>query len=640
MRSSFFLFGDAIRQQMTRRKKKKLSGRGHKMPPPPPKHRQHFAAAAAKGSHNNARVSSTKQKTKGAAAPKPAASRPSPTTSTSTSTSPPPSTSTSTSKALPGLLPAPLASRPEGEHRPVSLVLASSLLMQAAVDVFEKTGTFFLAAGAAEAAAAAASSSSSSAVVSSASSSPLPPGTPALVGAALGLLYACALLPLARRTAWAAPPRALRAVVTGGSAGLGKALAREHALAGDSVVVAARDRGRLLRAARELSEETGAELVLLADGGDGEEEEEGEGGKGEGGGSGGGLSSSSSSLAPPLPSPPPRPTITPIVCDVSDPASVARLVYESMRAFGGGRGGGRGDATTIDCFYNNAGDSGSFRSFLGSDPEALARVVSTNLLGAVLCTRAAMEAMTEGQREGSPLGHIFLVEGAGSDGLATPGHAAYGATKAATAQLVKSLAAEAAAAAAAAAAKPPQSSPVSSSSSSSPPPSPAVVGFHALSPGLVLTPLLLDGLFPLSSAPSGPGGGEERGPEPLEAPFEVKMRALAFDALAEHPETAAAFLVPRARSLVAAGDRSSAVRSLTPLCAAARLLSAPLRRGRHFDAGTATPRWDRADRGRLFGLESAEGSARDRARAAARGGSLALSFAASSAALFLVLVTW
>lgn len=126
----------------------------------------------------------------------------------------------------------------------------------------------------------------------------------------------------------------------------------------------------------------------------------------------------------------------------------------------------------------------------------------------------------------------------------------------------------------------------------------------------------------------------------MEAPFEVKMRALAFDALAEHPETAAAFLVPRARSLVAAGDRSSAVRYLTPLCAAARLLSAPLRRGRHFDAGTATPRWDRADRGRLFGLESAERSARDRARAAARGGSLALSFAVSSAALFLVLVTW
>ena len=60
----------------------------------------------------------------------------------------------------------------------------------------------------------------------------------------------------------------------------------------------------------------------------------------------------------------------------------------------------------------------------------------------------------------------------------------------------------------------------------------------------------------------------------MEAPFEVKMRALAFDALAEHPETAAAFIVPRARSLVAAGDRSSAVRYLTPLCAAARLLSA------------------------------------------------------------------
>ena len=118
------------------------------------------------------------------------------------------------------------------------------------------------------------------------------------------------------------------------------------------------------------------------------------------------------------------------------------------------------------------------------------------------------------------------------------------------------------------------------------------------------------------------------------------MRALAFDALAEHPEVAAAFLVPRARSLVAAGDPSSAVRYLTPPRALARLLSAPLLRGRHFDKETATPRWERADRERLLGRDWARRSARDRARAAARGGSLALSFAASSAALFVALVTW
>ena len=124
------------------------------------------------------------------------------------------------------------------------------------------------------------------------------------------------------------------------------------------------------------------------------------------------ISSSSSSVSSSLP---PRPTITPIACDVSDPASVTRLVSESLKAFEKGGKGKRGQkGGGIDCFYNNAGDSGSLRGFRESDPETLARVVSTNLLGAVLCTRAAMEAMTATteQQEGSSssFGHVFLVE--------------------------------------------------------------------------------------------------------------------------------------------------------------------------------------------------------------------------------------
>ena len=117
------------------------------------------------------------------------------------------------------------------------------------------------------------------------------------------------------------------------------------------------------------------------------------------------------------------------------------------------------------------------------------------------------------------------------------------------------------------------------------------------------------------------------------------MRAWAFDSLAEHPETVAAFLVPRARSLVAAGDLASSVRYLTPWRAALRLLSAPFRRGRHFDVETATPLWEPRDGERILGEKNRKKSQRERQRAARRGGSLAVSFATSAAALFVVLVT-
>lgn len=66
------------------------------------------------------------------------------------------------------------------------------------------------------------------------------------------------------------------------------------------------------------------------------------------------------------------------------------------------------------------------QAFVDSSPEQLQQVVSTNMVGTLLCTRAAMQVM-QNQTGG---GHIFNMDGAGADGMPTPQYAAYGATKA------------------------------------------------------------------------------------------------------------------------------------------------------------------------------------------------------------------
>ncbi len=167
-----------------------------------------------------------------------------------------------------------------------------------------------------------------------------------------------------------------------------------------------------------------------------------------------------------------------LCCDVTSPGSVARLASVATGLLGG----------KIDVWINNAGYSGSFQvtdifetaadctllfvkvclthvaclrsaeppltsvthkqrmhgvvlayavgvavnlrsaaaqSLLDMAPERIARVVQTNLLGSLLCTRAAARAMAAAGG-----GHIFNMDGAGADGQATPHYAAYGATKA------------------------------------------------------------------------------------------------------------------------------------------------------------------------------------------------------------------
>lgn len=71
------------------------------------------------------------------------------------------------------------------------------------------------------------------------------------------------------------------------------------------------------------------------------------------------------------------------------------------------------------------------QTFMDASPEQLAEVVQTNLLGTLLCTRAAMQALAA-QPKG---GHIFNIDGAGANALPSPMYAAYGATKAGSLRL-------------------------------------------------------------------------------------------------------------------------------------------------------------------------------------------------------------
>ena len=66
------------------------------------------------------------------------------------------------------------------------------------------------------------------------------------------------------------------------------------------------------------------------------------------------------------------------------------------------------------------------QSFLEASPEQITEVVQTNLLGTLLCTRAAMQALSAQARGG----HIFNMDGAGANNLPSPMYTAYGATKA------------------------------------------------------------------------------------------------------------------------------------------------------------------------------------------------------------------
>ncbi|HEY1016226.1 MAG TPA: SDR family oxidoreductase [Herpetosiphonaceae bacterium] len=256
----------------------------------------------------------------------------------------------------------------------------------------------------------------------------------------------------------------MRIVVTGSTKGLGLALAREFLAAGDDLLVTSRSPEHVAAAVAALRREF------------------------------------------------PGRTIEGQPCDVADPAAVERLAAAAAERLGG-----------VDIWVNNAGvTSAKTANLTESDPAELAKIIDTNLLGTMLCCRAALLLMGKQRR-----GQIFNMDGYGANGMASPGFAAYGATKRAIPQLSKTLAREAKG---------------------------SGVGVHTLSPGMVLTDLLLGDASPRSKQ--------------------------VFNLLAEQPSTVARFLAPRIRAATGSGRY---IKFLTTPGIAWRFATFWRRRGRFFD---------------------------------------------------------
>lgn len=305
------------------------------------------------------------------------------------------------------------------------------------------------------------------------------------------------------------PP--LRVVVTGGSKGIGRALVEEFLSAGDDVAFCSRDAARVAEAERELREKFSLPSTSPPS------------------------SSAQSLFAAP--------------CDVSKPGEARAFASKAAEALGAGR---------IDVWINNAGmsswgslaaadvaadskndnssSSSSGNGIGGSnssgdyfcDEEEIAAVISTNVTGSILGTRAAILQFLN--QEGSVGGHCFNMDGAGSEGGATPFFAAYGASKCALTQLHKSVKAE-----------------IKELGLE------GKVGIHRISPGMVTTDLLMKG----TARPK--------------AKFFV-------NALAEKPEDSARFLVPRIREIarqpgspMRSGPNAPSAAFLTPVKAFSQL---------------------------------------------------------------------
>ncbi|XP_021276413.1 probable chlorophyll(ide) b reductase NYC1, chloroplastic [Herrania umbratica] len=267
-------------------------------------------------------------------------------------------------------------------------------------------------------------------------------------------------------------------VITGSTRGLGKALAREFLLSGDRVVVASRSPESVDMTIKELEENLKEGMTA--------------------GGS------SSKDLK--------RAKVVGITCDVCDANDVEKLAKFAIDELG-----------SVDIWINNAGTNKGFRPLLQFSDEDIKQIVSTNLVGSILCTREAMCIM-KNQPKG---GHIFNMDGAGSGGSSTPLTAVYGSTKCGLRQLHASLLKEC---------------------------KRSKVGIHTASPGMVLTDLLLSGST-------------------------IKNKQM-FNIICELPETVARSLVPRMRVVKGTGK---AINYLTPPRILLALVTAWLRQGRWFD---------------------------------------------------------
>jgi len=265
-------------------------------------------------------------------------------------------------------------------------------------------------------------------------------------------------------------------VITGGTKGVGFAMAREFLQAGDQVMLCGRNPERVQSAVAALQKEFGASKVSGTE------------------------------------------------CDVSDPESVARLGAMAQQTLG-----------RVDVWINNAGEVTAKKLLADVEPSELSRVVGTNVLGSLLCCREAIRVMRQqpGADGKQPVFHIFNLGFSQFGAQFSKSAVTHKATKMALKQLNETLAAEL----------------VENGL--------AGIGVHNLSPGMVLTDLLLKDSNAISRR--------------------------FFNALAEEPETVAAALVPQIRAVQGTGN---GVDYMSPADAFLRILKGVpqiINGGRFFD---------------------------------------------------------
>ncbi|XP_066309911.1 chlorophyll(ide) b reductase NOL, chloroplastic-like isoform X2 [Miscanthus floridulus] len=199
------------------------------------------------------------------------------------------------------------------------------------------------------------------------------------------------------------------------------------------------------------------------------------------------------------------------VCDVRDGKDIKALVEFA-----------RDKLKHIDLWINNAGSNAyTYKPLVETSDEALMEIITTNTLGLMICCREAINMMRNQPRGG----HIFNLDGAGSDGRPTPRFAAYGATKRSVVHLTKSLQAEL------------QMNEVNN------------VMVHNLSPGMVTTDLLMSGAT-------------------------TKQAKFFVNILAEPPDVVADYLVPNIRAIPTNQSmKPTYIRFLTGLKAYSRIFS-------------------------------------------------------------------
>mmetsp|Transcript_30802 Transcript_30802/g.52143 ORF Transcript_30802/g.52143 Transcript_30802/m.52143 type:complete len:455 (-) Transcript_30802:308-1672(-) len=181
------------------------------------------------------------------------------------------------------------------------------------------------------------------------------------------------------------PRQSLRVVITGGTKGLGRALAEEFLHAGDKVLIGSRNGDMVRRAVSQIKRQIRRE---------GWEKSEIAGAK----------------------------------CDVTQPEDLLRLANQAKDLWGG-----------ADIWICNAATNGYLFKELEETPTSIIReVAATNIMGTLLTAREAIRSM---RISGDP-GMIILLEGAGGGGDPTPMYAAYGVTKAGVRQLASSLTSE------------------------------------------------------------------------------------------------------------------------------------------------------------------------------------------------------